>query len=242
MKKYVKCAILMACAALFAACGYESVITPIQGTDLSTYTAKTADGKIVLGVYDKANVPVIPAAYDDITLSNGVLIAGYTTTKGVKLCNLFKPDGKKAIDANLATCEWKGDHYRTTNSQGEFLYYPEFDRTFGPYQSSIIWKDIIFYKEFKNNVSKSGFIRTDGSGIVTDDTPVFVIKDKKSGKLFFAVGDGKKAGTIYDDKIDMKTAKKLTSRKWSLLQKKLTDKQQLSNKITLGSVANIKAF
>ena len=91
-------------------------------------------------------------------------------------------------------------------------------------------------------MSKSGFIRTDGSGITTNDAPVFVIKDKKSGKLFFAVGDGKKAGTIYDDKIDMKTAKKLTSRKWSLLQKKLIDKQQLSDKITLGSVADIKAF
>lgn len=242
MKKYVKCAILMVCAALFAACGYESVITPIQGTDLSTYTAKTEDGKIVLGILNKQNIAIIPAAYDKITLSNGVLVADYTTAKGEKLYNLYKLNGIKVINAELETCEWKGNHFRTTSYLGELLYYPEIARTFGPYQSSIVWQDVIFYTELKNNVSKSGFIQTDGSGIVTNDAPVFVIKDKKTGKLFFAVGDGKKAGAIYDDKIDMKTAKKLTSRNWSLLQKKLTDKQQLSDKITLGSVANIKAF
>ena len=156
------------------------------------------------------------------------------------MCNLFKPDGKKAIDANLATCEWKGDHYRTTNSQGEFLYYPEFDRTFGPYQSSIIWKDIIFYNELKNNVSKSGFIRENGTAMQTNE-PIFVIKDKKSGNLFFAIQQGKKA-VLYDYDLNPKTDKTLSAWSWSQLKKQLTDKQQLSDKITLGSVANIKAF
>lgn len=144
MKKYVKCAILMACAALFAACGYESVITPIQGTDLSTYTAKTEDGKIVLGVQNKQNIAIIPAAYDKITLSNGVLIADYTSVKGKQLYNLYKLNGTKAINAELETCEWKGNHFRTTCHLGEFLYYPEIGTTFGPYQSSIVWQDIHF--------------------------------------------------------------------------------------------------
>lgn len=240
MKKYVKCAILMACAALFAACGYESVITPIQGTDLSTYTAKTEDGKIVLGVQNKQNIAIIPAAYDKITLSNGVLIADYTSVKGKQLYNLYKLNGTKAINAELETCEWKGNHFRTTCHLGEFLYYPEIGTTFGPYQSSIVWQDIIFYNELKNNVSKSGFVRENGTAMQTNE-PIFVIKDKKSGNLFFAIQQGKKA-VLYDYDLNPKTDKTLSAWSWSQLKRQLTDKQQLSDKITLGSVANIKAF
>jgi len=71
--------------------------------------------------------------------------------------------------------------------------------------------------------------------------PIFVIKDKKSGNLFFAIQQGKKAVLYYYD-LNPKTDKTLSAWSWSQLKKQLTDKQQLSDKITLGSVANIKAF
>lgn len=168
------------------------------------------------------------------------MIADYTSVKGKQLYNLYKLNGTKAINAELETCEWKGNHFRTTCHLGEFLYYPEIGTTFGPYQSSIVWQDIIFYNELKNNVSKSGFIRENGTAMQTNE-PIFVIKDKKSGNLFFAIQQGKKA-VLYDYDLNPKTDKTLSAWSWSQLKKQLTDKQQLSDKITLGSVANIKAF
>lgn len=240
MKKYLKFAIIMAVAALFAACGYESTYVPIDGTGLLKYDLKTKTDKIVYGAVDSLHHPVIPAAYDEIKPFQNCLIAPYTTADGKKLYNLFKLDGKIAVEGNFSFLEWSNNHFRVSYGEEEFLYYPEFDKSFGPYKHTMVWGNVIFYRTAKH----SGLVTEKGAGIVTDGQDVLVIKDKKSGKNYFAVYNGKKA-FLYDEDCNPKTVRELSKRKITQLQKKMSEKDTIQSSgglIQIGSIPNIQAY
>lgn len=235
MKNLIKFALVAFVAFIATSCGYKSVIEEIPGTDLSTFSAKTKTEKIVLGVMKTTSGErLIPAAYDAITLQNGCLVADYTTKEGNKLCNLFLLNGQKALNENLQSCEWTKDHFRATNSKGEFLYYPETSKVFGPYQISVNWGEFLFFQTEKGTgiASKTGII-------MPEQKEIFFVKDKKTDAFFFVIPDGRKA-TLFD--ATGKEMKKLTSWGWTQLQKKLADKATLIQTITMGTVPNIKAF
>ncbi len=233
MKNLVRFALMAFVALLATSCGYQSVITPIEGSDLSTFTAKTKTEKIVMGVINRAGERIIPAAYDAITLQNGCLLAQYEVS-GKKLCNLFLLDGKKAIDENLQLCEWNNDHFRGYNSKGEFLYYPETSQVFGPYKASVIWDGFIFYQ-----TDKGTGIATKSGNIMQEQAAIFFVKDKKTNAYFFVLPDGKKA-TLFD--ASGKELKKLAPWAWTQLQKKLQSEMLLNGTVHKGTVPNIKAF
>ena len=233
MKNVVKVAMIMAFAALFAACGYKSVITPIEGSDLSTYTAKTKTEKVVMGVINRAGERIVPAAYDAITLQNGCLVAQYEAVDR-QFYNLFLLDGKKAIDENVQLCEWNTDHFRLWNSKGEFLYYPETAQAFGPYKASVFWDGFIFFQ-----TDKGTGIATKSGNIMQEQVAIFFIKDKKTDAYFFALPDGKKA-TLFD--ATGKEVKKLAPWGWTQLQKRLETELLLNGTVHKGTVPNIKAF
>lgn len=233
MKNFLKIAMILAMVAFATSCGYKSEITPIPETDLSTFTAQTPDKKIVMGVMNSAGIRLIPPAYSAITLQSGCLIAQYEVA-GQKLYNLFLQDGNKAIDENLLTCEWITDHFRATNSKGEFLYYPETEKTFGPHKFSVKMENFIFYQTEKGAgvANKSGII-------MSEQTEIYLIKDQKSNAFFFAVPNGKKA-VLYD--ASGKEVKKLSQWSWTQLQKKIKKDFLLNGLVISGEVPNIKAF
>ncbi len=172
MKKLL---ILAVAVVAMTGCGYKSVVTPIEGTNLSTYTAKV-DNKILLGVMNSNGNILIEAAYAAVQFRNNVLLA----VSG-KQATLYSVDGKK-LTAPLENL-YIYDGFFGVKTDGNLTTYisPE-GAIVGPYDTIYIdVKDILMVK--KGN--SYGLFSRDGKYLAECTYPDLLCVMSETGEYFF---------------------------------------------------------